>query len=509
MPPKVSNPEINRFVEYLDNYKNKHVSDKYEFLDILYCINRHYKTYDTPSIFGSVITQRYTRNKPATKKRNPYRKNTNHTLDIGNRAANTNANKSQSTQIYDNSGALVFGSNTDFYNMYSDSLWNTDAAANPPFLIYNPETDKLPMTYDEWIEKHETDVSVSAHFYSQNNIPSPFPLLIAPKPADPVEILPREKIDIQANVHNISDLLHIIETNEYNDKCAYNIDLKSLHNIKSELMQMNSMVGMQSLKTSILDQLLYFIQNLHIGKDFDFKHTVIYGPPGTGKTEIAKIIGTMYSKLGVLKNNVFKKATRNDLVAGYLGQTALKTKKVITECLGGCLFIDEVYSLANQDFNDSYSKECIDTLCESLSDHKDELMVIIAGYEEDVNNTFFKANRGLDSRFIWRFRINDYTHKELMQIFKKKVADNDWKMDCGDPVKLEQWFSRNHSAFKNYGRDMELLFSYTKISHGRRIYGKPDELRKIITLEDLDNGYAILLKNTKTAERAEIYGLYV
>jgi Holliday junction resolvasome RuvABC ATP-dependent DNA helicase subunit len=90
------------------------------------------------------------------------------------------------------------------------------------------------------------------------------------------------------------------------------------------------------------------MQELHItNKESDFKHTVLYGPPGTGKTEIAKIIGTMYSKIGILKNNVFKKVTRNDMVAGYLGQTAIKTKKVIDECLGGVLFIDEAYSLAN------------------------------------------------------------------------------------------------------------------------------------------------------------------
>ena len=80
-------------------------------------------------------------------------------------------------------------------------------------------------------------------------------------------------------------------------------------------------------------------------KNHDFKHTVIYGPPGTGKTEVAKLIGSMYSKLGLLKNNVFRKVTRDDLIAGYLGQTAIKVKKVIDEC--GCIFIDEAYSLSN------------------------------------------------------------------------------------------------------------------------------------------------------------------
>ena len=87
----------------------------------------------------------------------------------------------------------------------------------------------------------------------------------------------------------------------------------------------------------------------------DYKHTIIYGSPGTGKTEIAELMGKMYSKIGILENQIFRKVNRSDLVGGYLGQTALKTRDVVKECLGGCLFIDEVYSLGG---DDSYSQEC-------------------------------------------------------------------------------------------------------------------------------------------------------
>jgi SpoVK/Ycf46/Vps4 family AAA+-type ATPase len=204
----------------------------------------------------------------------------------------------------------------------------------------------------------------------------------------------------------------------------------------------------------------------------------------------------MYSKMGILKNNVFKKVTRNDLVAGYLGQTAIKTKKVIDECLGGVLFIDEAYALANNYQEDSYSKECIDTLCEALSDHKDDLMVIIAGYEDDLNNSFFKANKGMESRFIWRFNIDNYSSKELMNIFKKMIHDTDWSFDDENDI-TEKWFEKNKRDFINYGRDMELLFSYLKVAHSRRIYGKDISLRKKITLEDLQKGYELFIKNRK------------
>ena len=102
------------------------------------------------------------------------------------------------------------------------------------------------------------------------------------------------------------------------------------------------MIGMNEIKNSIVHQLIYFIQKMHLNDESsevcdDYKHTVIYGPPGTGKTEIAKIIGKMYSKIGILKKNLFRKVTRNDLVAGYLGQTALKTTDVPCYILSACI----------------------------------------------------------------------------------------------------------------------------------------------------------------------------
>jgi SpoVK/Ycf46/Vps4 family AAA+-type ATPase len=338
--------------------------------------------------------------------------------------------------------------------------------------------------------------------------------------AQPKEKEPKKKVEIQASVSCLQDLIDIVDNHTYSEDEEYNIDLKSLTSIKTELMELNNMIGMEKLKVSIINQLLYFIQELHIRKADDtengitvseFKHTVICGPPGTGKTEIAKIIGKMYSKIGILKKNIFKKVTRNDLVAGYLGQTAIKTKAVITECLGGVLFIDEAYSLANGNNElDSYSKECIDTLCESLSDCKEDLMVIIAGYEDELNRTFFSANQGLESRFIWRFTIDNYTPKELSSIFMKKVGETDWSLYDEDSVLKESWFDKNKENFKNYGRDMELLFTYTKISHSKRIYGKSPELRKKITIEDLNNGYELLLNNRKKVEKNNsLYGLYV
>jgi hypothetical protein len=320
-------------------------------------------------------------------------------------------------------------------------------------------------------------------------------------------------IIINTNISCLADLIKIIDNNAYDNRREYNIDLNALHKIRNELVDMENMVGMKELKKSVIDQLVYFIQNLHTGIVSDFKHTVIYGPPGTGKTEIAKIIGRMYSKIGILRNEIFKKVTRCDLVAGYLGQTAIKTKNVINECLGGCLFIDEAYSLGtggSGDTGDIFSQECLDTLCESLSNHRDDLMVIIAGYEDEINNTIFKANRGLESRFIWRFKTEEYSPKELMIIFQKKVISSQWNFSLENDS-LEKWFIEKHKKFKSFGRDMELLFTFVKIAHGRRIYGMSIDVRKYITLIDMNEGFRTFTTNcAKSTELpTSLYGLYL
>jgi len=297
---------------------------------------------------------------------------------------------------------------------------------------------------------------------------------------------------ICVNITSFDDLIKLIENNEYDEQYDYNIDLKSLHIIKDDLVDLNNMIGMTRVKESLLDQLLYFLQGLHKGPRGDYKHTVIYGPPGTGKTEVAKIIGKMYSKVGILTNNVFKKVTRSDLIAGYLGQTAIKTKKVIDSCKGGVLFIDEVYALGSNSGNDDYSRECIDTICEALSEYKDDLMVIIAGYKEEIDDRFFQVNCGLESRFIWKFNMDKYTAKELFEIFKNIVTNCEWNID--ESV-TNEWFNKNHKKFVSLGRDMELLFTFSKICYGRRMYGNQNVENKILNINDVEKGFNIFNEN--------------
>ena len=340
----------------------------------------------------------------------------------------------------------------------------------------------------------------SSIFNKSKKSPMGFPpRLPSPKPHLNIK---REKVNIDVEIENINDLIQL--TNEYPLKfdVEYNINMQALHDIKTPLTDLNEMIGMDKLKNSIVDQILYFIQNFHKisnAKSQDFMHTVIYGPPGTGKTEIAKIMGRIFSNMGVLSRKFFKKATRADLIAGYLGQTALKTQDVIKECIGGVLFIDEAYALGNPEKRDSFAKECIDTLCEGLSDNKDNLMVIIAGYQEELKNCFFSYNQGLDSRFTWRFNTDDYTYDQLYLIFKKKVNDIGWKMK-EEKIK-DVWFKDKMEYFKFYGRDIETLLAKVKIAHGRRVFCLPNDKKMILTLKDMNKGFDMFLNNNEVKER--------
>jgi SpoVK/Ycf46/Vps4 family AAA+-type ATPase len=320
---------------------------------------------------------------------------------------------------------------------------------------------------------------------------------------NPISIKIKDFVNIETEINNIDDIIKLTEKYKLDPEIDYNINMKALHNIKEPLQELNNMIGMTELKNNIVDQILYFAQGLHKNNNSlsgDFMHTVIYGPPGTGKTEIAKMMGKIYSNIGVLNKGTFKKVTRSDLIAGYLGQTAMKTRDVIKDALGGVLFIDEAYALGNSDKKDSFAKECIDTLCEALSDNKDNLMVIIAGYENELKDCFFSCNQGLDSRFTWRFKTDTYSAEDLYNIFIKKVKDIGWELHEESKITSE-FFKKNYDYFRFFGRDIETVLAKTKIVHSKRVFCKPNSEKKKITLRDLEKGFELYLKNDDIKNR--------
>ena len=233
----------------------------------------------------------------------------------------------------------------------------------------------------------------------------------------------------------ISDLDKLIEIAKgLDDKKDYSFDLNKLKLLVDPLERLKQFVGMNKVKNNIVKQILYFLQNLDDTKDM--MHTVITGPPGVGKTKLAYLLSEIYFKMGIFKckknvtykspltgeniNFKFKIARRSDLIGEYVGHTAIKTQKVIDESLGGVLLIDEAYSLGNDDKKDSFSKECIDTLNQNLTENKGKFAVIIAGYDDELEKCFFSYNDGLRRRFPFRYEINAYNYSELCEIFIKK-----------------------------------------------------------------------------------------
>ena len=315
----------------------------------------------------------------------------------------------------------------------------------------------------------------------------------------------KQKIRLIIEIDNLLDLIEFSKKIDVDylikPDIEYNIDLQMLKNLLPDMINLNNMIGQNKIKNQVANLILYY--SLHLNKkEDDLLHTIIDGEPGTGKTEFAQKIAKIYLKMGVLKKDIFKKVKRSDLIAGYLGQTAIKTRDIIKECLGGVLFIDEAYALGNEEKKDSFSKECIDTLCEALSDHKDNLMVIIAGYENSLNNCFFNYNPGLQSRFTWRFKTDEYNAQDLYKIFIKKVNDGGWSLAEDSYINVK-WFEKNKSHFKYYGRDIETLFAKTKIAHSRRVFCKPNNVKTKITMKDLENGFEMYINNDEVKKRAD------
>ncbi len=194
--------------------------------------------------------------------------------------------------------------------------------------------------------------------------------------------------------------------------------LRSQDEIISEL---NSLIGLDPVKSDV-KQLVNFltVQQMRQAKGMlsvpVSRHLVFYGNPGTGKTTVARLIAQIYKTLNVISSGHLVETDRSGLVAGYIGQTAIKVQEVITKALGGVLFIDEAYSLTgNQDWD--FGKEAIDTLIKSMEDNRDDLIVIVAGYSEKMKK-FLLSNPGLKSRFNKYFSFEDYSPSQLVTIFE-------------------------------------------------------------------------------------------
>ncbi len=305
---------------------------------------------------------------------------------------------------------------------------------------------------------------------------------------------------IQEMISNIKNLEDMENINKFYKNVRHNELLLKICQLNIPLAKINKMIGLNDIKRDIFKKIIYYIKNPN---NEEYLHTVISGPPGVGKTELAKIYGEIFSKLGILKNSKFIQIKRDDLIAQYLGQTSHRTKKLLEDAMGGVLFLDEAYSLGNDDKKDSYAKESIDMINQYLSEQKNNFMMIIAGYENELEKCFFSVNPGLKRRFSTLLNINGYSDEELIKIFKLKVKDANYELDISEE-KLNNFFRINKLKFKNFAGDVEKIINEMKYCQSFRTFTKNIECNKM-TYDDLVNG----LKIFKEEDRSFLNNLYI
>ncbi len=250
---------------------------------------------------------------------------------------------------------------------------------------------------------------------------------------------------------------------------------------KEGMQKLNNLVGLENVKQQV-QQILNYVQVHQARGTLPMLHMVFKGNPGTGKTEVARIIAEILSDYGILEGN-YTEVSRADLVAGYVGQTGIKTQRVIEQALGGVLFIDEAYSLCS---SDSYSKECIATLIKAMEDHRDNLCVIMAGYPQDMEE-LLKSNIGFESRVAFKIDFANYIADELYQIFINMMEQEHFKLDTNCKQLILDYFENEIKVCNNFsnGRCVRNLFEKIKMEQATRIIEQKSKDYDLITSADL------------------------
>ena len=258
--------------------------------------------------------------------------------------------------------------------------------------------------------------------------------------------------------------------------------------------ELEELIGLATIKHDV-KELMDFVKIQKMRKDQGLRsvpvslHLVFTGNPGTGKTTVARIISRLYRQIGVLSKGQLVEVDRSGLVAGFVGQTALKCQDKIKEAMGGVLFIDEAYALIG-DERDTFGQEAVDTILKAMEDHRDDLVVIVAGYTAPMEK-FINSNPGLKSRFNKYIEFPDYTIDELEAIFNMNCSRYDYKVDeMAKPQIRAQIVSRKFKELENFAnaREVRNMFEEIITNQARRVSMMENpsaEDMMLITVDDL------------------------
>ena len=265
---------------------------------------------------------------------------------------------------------------------------------------------------------------------------------------------------------------------------------ENMDDLKAEL---DSYIGLAEVKkevSNLINMATVFKRRQEAGlptTDFSL-HMVFTGNPGTGKTMIARLMARIYRSLGILSKGQLVEVDRSGLVAGYVGQTAIKTQQQIQKALGGVLFIDEAYALNGKSDND-FGQEAIDTVLKAMEDHRDDLVVIVAGYDE-LMERFIHSNPGLESRFNRYLHFDDYSTDEMIGIFKLQCKKGSYTLAEGVETEVREFIEESNGDGITFGnaRGVRNIFEQILTEQANRL-AKLEEFTKedlmTITVEDV------------------------